>query len=106
MQDPHAFALTEAPQMRRSRAKRHIVWEKIERESHGAYTPHLLEFAVRYPSLTPMELRVCALIKARLSTGDIAKTLMIKPKTVENYRIKIRRKIGITRGTLARHISG
>lgn len=106
MQNHYEFAQSEAPPLRRSRAKRHFVWEQIERESHGAYSAHLLEFAQRYPSLTPMELRVCALIKARLSTGEIAKTLVIKPKTVENYRIKIRRKIGITRGTLARHISG
>ena len=80
---------------RPSRAKRHLAWEQIELQSGGYYADSLRKLAARFPELSLMELRVCALIKGMMKSWEIADRLAIDEKTVENHRIRIRKKLGL-----------
>ena len=51
-----------------------------------------------YTDLTPAELKICSLIRASLSTKDIAALLYISDRTVEVHRRRIRRKLGLDAG--------
>jgi DNA-binding NarL/FixJ family response regulator len=83
---------------RRSRAKRHIAWEQTVLQSNGLYSHNLETIAGKFPALTPMELRVAALVKAMMPSWEIAEKLSIREETVEQYRWHIRRKLGISNG--------
>jgi FixJ family two-component response regulator len=89
---------------RRSRKKRHLAWEQAELISNGLYARYLADISVHYPTLTPMELRVCALVKAMLPSWEIGQLLGISEKAVENYRVKARKKIGICGERLSSHL--
>ena len=80
---------------RKSRAKRNLAWEQIEVQSHGFYANNLHDLASRFPILTPMELRICVLIKGMLANREIAECLNICVETVENHRVNIRHKLGL-----------
>src|SRR3954470_21684454 len=77
----------------RKRRKRHLAWEQADLAAHGAYTQYLHEIADRYPQLTPMELRVAALVRAMLPSWKIGQMLGIEEVTVENHRVNIRHKL-------------
>ncbi len=89
----------------RSRRKRHLAWEQAELASGGFYAHNLDEIAHRYPTLTPMELRVCALVKSMLPSWKIAELLGICEDTVENHRENARRKMCVHGETLLHHLS-
>ena len=88
---------------RHSRRKRHLAWEQAELASGGLYARYLDEIAHRCPTLTPMELRVGALVKALLPSWKIGEFLGITEKTVENHRRNIRVKIGCEPGAPLLH---
>jgi len=94
------------PVPRPSRAKRHLAWEQIDRESHGHYTENLRDLAVRFPALSPAELRIASLIKAMLPSREIGNRLFINEKTVERHRVSIRRKLGLNKESLVRFLAG
>src|SRR5690349_14605296 len=81
--------------VRRSRAKRNLVWEQNDRQSGGIYMRLLHRISKRFPVLTPTELQVCTLIHAMLPSHEIADRLHIREQTVENHRVNIRRKLGL-----------
>lgn len=53
----------------------------------------------RYPTLSPMEKKVAALIRLNVTSGDIAESLFLSKRTVEYHRMNIRKKIGLDRST-------
>jgi FixJ family two-component response regulator len=85
---------------RKSRAKRHMAWEHAVLASNGYYAQNLLDVSTRFPMLTPMERLVAALVKASLPSWRIAEILLLKEETVERYRCRIRRKLGLHGGWL------
>lgn len=48
-----------------------------------------------YPTLTPVDLRFCALLRLNLSTKDIAKFTSLTVRGVETARYRLRKKLGI-----------
>jgi DNA-binding CsgD family transcriptional regulator len=42
-----------------------------------------------------MEIKICALLKLKLTTADIAKLLCLSERSVEGHRLHIRRKMGL-----------
>jgi len=72
-----------------------VEWEQAEFESYGMYARNIEALASRFPVLTPMELRVCALVKTMLPNKRIGELLAIDERTVENHRTNIRRKLKI-----------
>jgi len=58
----------------------------------------------RYDSLTPREQEVMVLVAGGMSSQEIADELIISPKTVENHRSRIMRKLNVSNVIdLARH---
>lgn len=53
------------------------------------------KLAERCPHLTPMELRICALLKTGLSTKELSTILHVTDRAVEKHRYNIRRKLGL-----------
>jgi DNA-binding CsgD family transcriptional regulator len=90
---------------RRSRAKLYIPWEQAVIASGGYYAQNLRAISARFPQLTPMERRVAALVKAMLPSWRIAEMLLVKEETVERYRCRIRRKLGLHGGWLQEHLA-
>ncbi len=74
------------------------VWDEFEkwfREVHGDFYRNLTG---KYPSLSLREQKICAFLKLKMQTKDIASLTNLAPKTIENYRIAIRRKLKIPKG--------
>ena len=81
----------------------HLPWERAELQSSGLYKQNLEVIARKCPALSTMELRVCALVKAMLSSAEIAELLCIDERTVENHRTHARRKMKIRHGKPLTH---
>lgn len=47
----------------------------------------------KFPSLSPVELKICSMLKINLGTKEIAKLLFISPRTVETHRHHIIKKL-------------
>lgn len=59
----------------------------------------------KYPNLTMMEERVCVLIRAGLMSDEIAEILSLSERTIENKRLRIRKKVGLdSKGSLSRFL--
>lgn len=71
-------------------------WQWAEQHL-GKGTRHFLGVLARnYPHLTPTELKICNLIRLAMSTKEIASILHTSPKTIENQRYRIRKKLGLS----------
>lgn len=70
-------------------------WLEFEEQFQLVHGAFLATLADRYPSLTPTELKVCALLKLNLSTKEIAGFLRVTPRAIDKHRNSIRRKMGI-----------
>lgn len=73
-------------------------WEAFEQHFthiHGAFYSTLRQ---RCTTLSPAELKVCALIKLNLSMKEIAALLTITDTTVKKHRYNIRKKLGLADG--------
>lgn len=68
-------------------------WEKFEREFQTANRGFMQTLAQQFPTLSPMELKICALLKLNLASKDIARLLAISPRTVDVHRRNVRRKM-------------
>ena len=89
-----ALPMLVAPRRAPRRRKRHLAWEEADHATGGIYMRNVETIARKFPTLTPMELRVAAMVKAMLPSWRIAELLAIDERTVDNYRVKIRRKTG------------
>lgn len=50
-----------------------------------------------HPSLTPKEQRICAFVMHGLTTKDMARLLNVDARSIEKYRQRIRKKLGLQR---------
>ncbi len=66
-------------------------WSLFEEQFQKIQQPFMQALIERYPSLSPLEVRVCALI--RLSSKEVSRILNVAPRSVEMYRYRIRKKI-------------
>ena len=75
-----------------------IDWTKFEAQfqhSHPEFRSKLLK---RYPDLTKMEMKICSMLKLRLTTNDIATLFCLSERSVESHRYNIRKKMGLGKG--------
>lgn len=70
-------------------------WSSFEQEFRAVHGDYLQVLSADYPKLTPTELKVCALIRTGLSTKEIARILVAEPRSIDKYRQRIRKKIGL-----------
>lgn len=72
-------------------------WSVFEQQFQLLHRNFMSILSARYPELSPIELKVCALLKINLSSKEIANILYVEPKSVEVYRFRIRKKLGLSR---------
>lgn len=53
------------------------------------------QLARQWPGLTTMELKVCALLRAGLTTKEVARELGLSRHTVDGHRTSVRKKLGL-----------
>jgi DNA-binding CsgD family transcriptional regulator len=72
------------------------MWEEFEvrfRQVHNSYYEKLL---VRFPELSPSELKLCALLRLNLSTKEICELSGQRPSTLDVARYRLRKKLGLS----------
>lgn len=70
-------------------------WESFRFSFEHQHPDFLLSLASTCPSLTPLELKICAMVRASLSTKEIMDLLQTSERNVENHRYRIRRKLDL-----------
>ena len=83
------------PVKKRHRRKAHLGWEQADRDSNGLYARSVETLTQKFRKLTPMELRVCAMVKEAIPSWLIAEKFGITEKAIENYRVRARKKMNI-----------
>lgn len=70
-------------------------WQQFEvlfEEVHRDFIDRLVH---QFPSMSPAETRICALLKTNLSSKEIASLLSLSERTIATHRYSIRKKLGI-----------
>lgn len=78
-----------------NRTKTLEVWKEFEirfKEVNGDFHNNLLK---SYPDLSQSEQRLCAFLRMNMSTKDISELIGVHPRSVDNTRSKIRKKLGL-----------
>lgn len=71
------------------------LWLNFEEQFTLLHHDFIKDILALYPSLSPMEVRLCSLLILHLSSKEIANMLSITPKSVEVYRTRLRKKLSI-----------
>jgi DNA-binding response OmpR family regulator len=71
--------------------------QMIEKKNQSVHSKYQLVLLQQYPNLTQTEVRVCMLIRLEHTSKAIADILNVEVPTVEIYRHRIRRKMGLTK---------
>lgn len=69
----------------------------IENHLNEIMSPFLSRLTSKYAQFSPREIQVASLIKDGMTTKDIAQALNISTNSVDIYRQKIRKKVGLNR---------
>lgn len=82
-------------------------WQAFE-QGLDQFDPDFLRvLTTRCPDLTSAELRICSLLRMRISNREITDLLCISGRTVDTHRARIRRKLGLKKDQdLAEYIGG
>lgn len=72
-------------------------WTMFEGQFTHLHPRFMHAMASLCPSLTPGEMKVCALLRLNLSTKDVADVLCTSLRTIDNHRRHIRVKLGLPR---------
>lgn len=71
-------------------------WNAFEEQFKQVHHTFVEALKEQYPGLSATELKVCALIKINLSSKEICRVLNVSPRSVDIYRHRIRKKIGLS----------
>ncbi len=81
-------------------------WSEFSEKFTSLHKTFLATLQQQYPNLSQTEQRMCALLKINLSTKDIANILGFEENTIEVYRKRIRKKMGLDKSVnLVTHIA-
>lgn len=76
-----------------NKAKDLSIWKDFELRFNQVHTNFHSVLHQRFPELTPSELRLCAFLRMNMSTKDISELIGVHPRSVDNARSKIRKKL-------------
>lgn len=79
----------------RESASAHQTWEsylEVFSQVHPDFRNKLKE---QFPTLSPLEIKVCVLTRAGLKAEEIGEVLSLSERTIENNRFRIRKKLGL-----------
>lgn len=72
-------------------------WDRFEQQFQSIHRDFAASLAEHYPIISPMEAKVCTLLRTDLITKEIADVLCVSVHTVNTHRQRIRKKLGLTR---------
>lgn len=93
--DATSHHLQSALQMLTSAEKGHQLWKDFETRFNELNDEFITKLTVLYPTLSPAEIKLCALLKMQLSTKEIAELSNRSQRTIEYTRTNIRKKMGL-----------
>lgn len=70
-------------------------WEEFEHWFRQVHTGFYSTLKEKYPELSESELKVCALLRLKMSSKDIARVMNVQPPSVDIYRHRIRKKLDL-----------
>lgn len=73
------------------------VWEEFEKRFQQVHQDFYEKLLVKYPDLTPNEIKICAFMKLNMTTKDISAITFQSVKSIQVARNRLRKKMGITR---------
>lgn len=79
-------------QYRQTKGTREVTNQRVVNEQD--FSAILLQ---QYPKLTPTEVKICSLLRQNMRSKEIAATIFVNAKSVDNHRISIRRKMALHR---------
>lgn len=74
-------------------------WEDLEKEFNSLYNDLLVHIKEQHPSLTPMDLKMIALITLGLDVADICLLLNQTKRTIWSRRQRIKKHLGLANGS-------
>ncbi|HVK39450.1 MAG TPA: tetratricopeptide repeat protein [Candidatus Kapabacteria bacterium] len=72
-----------------------IDWTRFEAEFQQTFPEFRGRLLERHPSLSKTEVKICSLLKLRLTTMDIAQLLCASDRSIDWHRSNIRKKLGL-----------
>ena len=73
-------------------------WNKFEEDFNQVH-PHFQSKLKEYcPKLSPMEIKVCCLLRIGMKSYEVGTLLFLSERTVEGHRYNLRKKLGVTNG--------
>jgi len=78
----------------------------IEANINDAVSPFAHGISAKFYNLSPTEIRIANIIRHGKTTKEIADILKMSPRTIDNHRYSIRKKLGINneKANLATHL--
>ena len=70
-------------------------WDEFESYFLDVYKNFYKKLNKKHPNLTSREVRLCAFLKLKMNTKEIANLTNLSVKTVEDYRTNLRKKLGL-----------
>jgi DNA-binding CsgD family transcriptional regulator len=70
-------------------------WKIFETNFEQAHEEFMKNLKIRFPGLTPGDMRLCAFLRMNLSSKEIAPLLGISTRGVENHRYRLRKKMDL-----------
>lgn len=74
-----------------------VDWDMVVMQMESLHPGFLGNLMVKHPTLTPREKKLCAYLRLGLSSKEIAGLQNINPKSVEIARVRLRKKLKISR---------
>lgn len=65
----------------------------FEHQFDQVHQNFMRSLADRFPALTPLELKICSMLKINLSSKEISNLLYVSAKSIDTYRYRIRKKL-------------
>lgn len=84
-----------------------INWKEFETHFSQVYEDFYARLAQKHPELTPGERKLCAMLRLKLSTKEIAALTLQNPQSIDIARYRIRKKLKLsTEINLVSYLSG
>jgi DNA-binding CsgD family transcriptional regulator len=71
-------------------------WQDFDTQFKLVHPEFISKLGERYPELTPMERKICALLRLDLSSPEIAKLLFLSERNIQNHRYRLRKKLALS----------
>ncbi|MBS1904222.1 MAG: tetratricopeptide repeat protein [Bacteroidetes bacterium] len=91
-----AVGLQKIKEKTRDLSSQSIDWEEYDKTFSAVHPDFKQTLLGKFPTLTPMEAKVCTLLRIELTSKEIANILSISERSVENHRYRARKKIGLS----------